>query len=313
GDDLVTPTQHLGVVDADPHILRRADMVGVDTVVNHRDPRPEGLGKGRRLPVGGGDAAVGDIEMKQVVDVLHGQAAGYAGVGAGEFRIEAHVRAAGMVEELAIDAEPGLRPDLLEEQALPPAGMGDDDIGTIALIPQLQRGPEAGFGADHLALEIEHPGMNVRGGAATEAIAQDAHASPVVPRDFLEGQRGDLNPRSGGEGRGQVHELAGEILVDEQYFHGTQAGNQDRASAPEGMVPGRGAPRARRVRNKATTRSSRCGSSSLPALVASASPRTTERPLILSMGRFTRRGSSVCTTRMMRSTWRLSSRARQRC
>lgn len=80
-------------------------------------------------------------------------------------------------------------------------------------------------------------------------IGYDADALPSSGRFALHAQSDHLVLRIGCEGRGEVSELAREVLVDEEEFHAGKgrsggANNNDRSSAPplpREMLGGQGA------------------------------------------------------------------------
>jgi hypothetical protein len=114
------------------------DRLGVDPIMHHGNLVAKAFGKGTRLPVGGADAGIGHLEVQQVVEVFEAQPARITfWVWRGKLRVEADVSALRVVEELAVDAQPCSGPDVFEEQAFAPAGVGDDYIGAKALRFQL--------------------------------------------------------------------------------------------------------------------------------------------------------------------------------
>ena len=66
------------------------------------------------------------------------------------------------VVAFAIEAEAGLRPDLLQEQAFAPSRMGDDRIGGETRLLHLQRRPEAGSPRMVLVSKSETQGCTPR-------------------------------------------------------------------------------------------------------------------------------------------------------
>jgi hypothetical protein len=60
--------------------------------------------------------------------------------------------------------------------------------------------------------------MNVRGGTPADRVGDEFDALPLGSADLLQGQGGH-GVTLRGQRRGEVFELAGEVLVDEEDFH----------------------------------------------------------------------------------------------
>lgn len=104
-------------------------------------------------------------------------------------------------------------PDLFEENGLAPAGMADDDIRREAVALQLHRHIGRGNAADHVGLR---PGRRIEdtlGAAAFVVPAAEIDARSRAAR--LAAQRRHLVAALE-QGIGDMDELAGEILVDDQ-------------------------------------------------------------------------------------------------
>lgn len=202
------------------HAVIRGHQFGVDAIVNHRDARAEGLGKGAGLPVGGRDGGVGQRHVHRIVEVAHLHPTRLAvGVAGGEFRVKADIAALQQVIKLAVQPQPRLRPDLLEKQAFAPAGMGDDHIGLKTLFAQLQRRPKTRLTANHLGVKVTQPGVYARLAAGFWRIAHDVHTLPLPAVDLAHGQRHHGVLRLGGQRGRQMLELAGKVLVNKQDLH----------------------------------------------------------------------------------------------
>jgi hypothetical protein len=192
--------------------------VRIDPVVHHGDLIAKQRREGAGLPVRRAEAGISHLEVQQVVEVFEPQAADVARILGWKLGVEAHVRAVRVVEELAVDAELGVGPDILQEQALAPAVMGDDDVGREALSLHLQGRPKAGLAADGLGFEVRDPRMHVPGGAATGGVGHEFHALPLLHLGLLHGHRHDAVAVLD-QGRREELELAGEVLVDEEDVH----------------------------------------------------------------------------------------------
>jgi len=174
------------------------------------------------LPPGWAQARVGSLEVQEIVDVFQKQAARIAlGVFGGKLGVETHVRALRVVVKLAVNAESCLRPDFFEKQALAPAGVGDDGIGRETPGLEPQRRAEARLAADYLGLEVGDPGVDVRGRAPCRSVRKELYTLPLSRRDLLHRQR-DHGVAALHERRGEVLELAGEVLVNQEDFHTTR-------------------------------------------------------------------------------------------
>lgn len=128
--------------------------------MHHGDLGPERLREGAGLPMGRRDGRIGEIKMHIVVEVLEPEAAVVSRhILDRKLGVEPGIRALSQIEELAEDAQLGLRPDLFQKQAFPPPGMGDDRIGSETLFLELEAGPKRPLGPDDFGLEINHPRM----------------------------------------------------------------------------------------------------------------------------------------------------------
>ena len=69
-----------------------------------------------------------------------------------------------MVEELAVEFQLRLRPDLFQEQALAPAGVGDNDVRRIPLVARApDAASQAGLTPNDFALEVDRPRVRLFG------------------------------------------------------------------------------------------------------------------------------------------------------
>ena len=139
-------------------------------------------------------------------------------VGAVELGIEIEVESVRGVEELDQGEHARLRPHVLEEEALTPSRVGDDDVGIPAPRPELQRRRGARLPPDHLGFELLRPRMGVAAGAARRLVAlyRDAGKPGAVDRERAHFMAG------AGKMRREMLELPGKILVDEEQVHRTR-------------------------------------------------------------------------------------------
>ena len=96
--------------------------------------------------------------------------------------------------------------------------MGDDGVGAIACFPQFKRLAKGRLAADGLGLEVADPGVDLPAGAPARAVADESDPLPFRDPDVAHDERGDLMA-PGNQRRGQMLELAGEVLVDEEEVH----------------------------------------------------------------------------------------------
>jgi hypothetical protein len=150
-----------------------------------------GLGECAGLPVRGRYSRIGHLKVQQVIEVLEAKAANLALVSGRKLRVKAHVSALGVVEELAIDSQLDLGPDVLQKQALAPAMMGHDDIGREAFSPQFERSPEARFCANGLGLEVSYPRVCIGRGAALGSVGHQLDPLPRFGLGLLHGHGKD--------------------------------------------------------------------------------------------------------------------------
>ena len=221
GDDLVMfGERQLAVlaIEVEAHLGVGRHRLGVNAVMHHRDPGAKRLRERAGLPVRRRQPGIGHLKVQQVVEVLQAQAASVTRVLGRELRIKPHIGPRRVVEELAVNGQPGLGPHFLEKQALPPAVVGDDHIGAKALLLHLQGSLEASLPPDRLGLEVRHPGVDVGGGAPAGAVGHQLDALPVLGIGLLHGH-GHHVVALPDQRRGQELELAGEVLVDEQDVH----------------------------------------------------------------------------------------------
>jgi hypothetical protein len=157
--------------------------------------------------------------MQDIVGIFEPETTGLPGTGIGKLGVEIQGCAPGVIIELTIDAQPGIRPDFLDKQALSPAGVSNDDIRGETPLCQCQGCMEAGFCAYRLGLEVCHPGVNFTGCASRRLVPVNFYSLPILWQVVTQGQH--HNPVTGfrRQRRGQVLELTGEILVDKQYVH----------------------------------------------------------------------------------------------
>ena len=221
GDDFVALAQlhkALRGLHADAGAGVRLDLVGADAVVDDRDARGKRLGEQRRLPLRGRDARMCTWKVQLVVGVFHLQAAGIVGLGCGKLRIKACVCALGLVEKLAIDAQAGLGPDLLQEQAFAPTGVGHDHVGHKALFAKLHCGLPSGFAAQGFDLQVGQPAVRALAGTPRDGIAHQFYARHRLAGIDVQGHHAVALAC---HGRGQVLELPRKVLVDEKDVHGS--------------------------------------------------------------------------------------------
>jgi len=170
--------------------------------------------------VSGGESGISDLEVQQIIDILDAQPAGVAiGVGGGKLGVKADIGAVWVVEEFAVDAEFRVWPDLLDKEALPPARVGDYRIRCEPLRLQGEHCPKGGFPPNHFGFEVSHPRVHPWGGTARHCVGDHPYTLPGRLGAFLQGERHHSVPL-GGQRRGQVLELAGEVLMEEKQVHG---------------------------------------------------------------------------------------------
>ncbi|OIQ72203.1 hypothetical protein GALL_461730 [mine drainage metagenome] len=186
--------------------------------MDHVDLAPESFGELGGLPVGRGDRPLRLVEQQLIAQVSQPHLAWAVRLQAAELRIVAIVRLFPLVEELGVQAHARLGPDVLQEQGLAPAGMGDDDVGDVAGLPQAPGGAEGGVAANDLGLEVGEPGMDGLRGPAVDPAVRHAHAAPAV-LDVLALGDGAHVVAELHQGRGQGDELTREVLVREEDVH----------------------------------------------------------------------------------------------
>jgi hypothetical protein len=96
----------------------------------------------------------GAWKVQLVIGVFQAKAAGVLWVWGAEFRVKARVSALRVVVKLAINAQPRLRPDVLQKKALAPARVGNDDVGHKALFLQRQGASVGRLAPHHLGLKV---------------------------------------------------------------------------------------------------------------------------------------------------------------
>ncbi|KAF1857065.1 hypothetical protein Lal_00015230 [Lupinus albus] len=196
--------------------IRPADR-GVDPVMDHRDARAEGLGMLLALPQGRADAPVHRVQPGQQRGVLGADAAARLQRHR-PLRVEADVRPVGPVEEFAIEQQPGVREQILQEQGLAPAGMGADHVGGEALLLQGQPGAHGALPVQDLPLEHTDVGVGVFPRLARRPVERHLHAARQLAPDLAD--EGDPVGRIRREMADEMLVLAGGVLVDEQDPHG---------------------------------------------------------------------------------------------
>ena len=136
---------------------------------------------------------------------------------AADLGVEADIMAARAIHQLGIDQQPRLGPDFLQEQGLAPAGMAEDHVGAVAMA--VAQRPRAACRLQATRREFgEGPARRRRyGDFGRGLVAHDAHRA--VAAVLLVRQRQHIMAARRQCG-GQMRELAGKVLVDEQDLHG---------------------------------------------------------------------------------------------
>ena len=222
GDNLIRTGHGAAVGQVQPRIRVWYHLLGVNPVMDDRDLLAPVRREGISLKGGRAEGGIGQIAVHQIVEVFHPQAERILDRITGrEFGVEIAIRELGPVIIFAIKPDAGFRPDVAQEHRLTPAMVGQDHIGAEPdLIAQRHGRIVTGFTAQDLGFEISQPGMDVLGTATLGRIRVQRDALPGGL--FLDpwGQAHNLMTQTHQNGA-QMPELAGEILVDDEEFHGT--------------------------------------------------------------------------------------------
>jgi hypothetical protein len=189
-----------------------ASDVGVDPLVDHVDLLAQQFGEGVRLPARGRDAAPGVHETLQHDDAAGADLVGLAErVGSHDLRVEADVEASGAMEELGVEQDRDVRPNVADEQRLAPAAMADDEIRRKAVALEGQQRvsdrarPVSGInirscGRRTNARRSFPPAVADTGNDATAVVSMRDHGYRIVAAKLA-------------ECRGDSQELSREVLV----------------------------------------------------------------------------------------------------
>ncbi len=158
--------------------LRQADLgtragrdpIGVDALMDHAHPLPEGRRHGGGLPGGGGQAPVEIVKGQQLGRAPEPQPRPLPPSGNGELGIEARVGSLQLIHELHLMQHRHIRNDVLHRQQFPPAGMADHQIRfqTFPLQGLQQRGHR--LGAQTFRLQVGRPGMTGRHATGRQGV-----------------------------------------------------------------------------------------------------------------------------------------------
>jgi hypothetical protein len=198
----------------------RPQRVGVDAVMDDRDALAHALRKQVPLEAGRRHGGIGDIEGAELEGVLDPRLPEPLLVADREFRIEAEIlpdRREVVVFE--IRDVPRLRPDILQEQVLAPAGIDDDEVRLESLLRQ--RSGEMGDREAVLqpvgrVVVAAVEGVPLRAGH--RLVREVAHARDPAG---LHGAEADHLVTLGGEQACEPHELAWKVLMNEDDLHGS--------------------------------------------------------------------------------------------
>src|SRR5690606_36359854 len=100
------------------------------------------------------------------------------GIVIGEFRIIAHIVARGVIKKFTVNSQFGLGPDFLEKQALPPAGVGDNQVWIKALGFEFFRTAKGGFATNDLGFEVANPGVDAFAICACYRVGDQLYTLP---------------------------------------------------------------------------------------------------------------------------------------
>ena len=135
-----------------------------------------------------------------------------------KLRIEADAACRGRIVKLAIDPKLGPWPNVLEEQALSPPWVCNDDVGLPALRLQFQRRAIACFTVDRLGFKVSEPSVYFLADSFVVELAHDANTLPRLCLDGTGGERQYIVTRCSKLGS-EVLELSGKVLMNDQNFH----------------------------------------------------------------------------------------------
>ena len=164
------------------------------------------------------DACIGHFKVQQVVQVFKAQATHIAFVGGRKLGVKSHVGALWVVEELAVNAQLGLRPHFLQKQTLAPAVVRHNHVGHKAFGLHGQCSFKASLCANGFGFKVGHPGMHLGCTAALRGVVHQAHTLPSSGLGFLHGHGHHLVALLH-QGRRQELELARKVLMNEENFH----------------------------------------------------------------------------------------------
>jgi hypothetical protein len=139
-----------------------------------------------------------------------------------KFGIEVQIETLGAIEELLITQQWAIRPDLLEEEGLPPARMRADEIRGKSPLLEIEGGGGTGLPTDHLGFELQRPGMDVGSAATAEAVAHESDSLRQGQGWLLDPQAHQGVAAHAGEGDKNVLVLTREALVNKQDPHGVR-------------------------------------------------------------------------------------------
>jgi hypothetical protein len=115
--------------------------------------------------VGDRNPGVRHLKVQQVVKVREPQAASIPRILAWKLRVKAYIGPLLVVEELAVNGQLGLGPDVLQKQALAPTMVSDDHIRCEAHFLHLQRCTEALLAPYSLGLKVRNPSVSTGRGS----------------------------------------------------------------------------------------------------------------------------------------------------